>query len=89
MTGRIVKALSGFYYVEAADGVIECRARGIFRKEGQSPLVGDQVEISRTGKRGMIEAIASELKKARTRPRVLMITDDPRRPKVVITVNAK
>lgn len=36
-----------------------------------------------------IEAIASELKKARTRPRVLMITDDPRRPKVVITVNAK
>lgn len=36
-----------------------------------------------------IEAIASELKKVRTRPRVLMITDDPRRPKVVITVNAK
>ena len=58
MTGRIVKALSGFYYVEAADGVVECRARGIFRKEGQSPLVGDQVEYSRTGKRGMIEAIA-------------------------------
>ena len=58
MTGRIVKALSGFYYVEAAGVVVECRARGIFRKEGQSPLVGDQVEISRTGKRGMIEAIA-------------------------------
>ena len=36
-----------------------------------------------------VEAIASDLKKARTRPRVLMITDDPRRPKVVITVNAK
>ena len=58
MTGRIVKALSGFYYVEAGGVVVECRARGIFRKEGQSPLVGDQVEISRTGKRGMIEAIA-------------------------------
>ena len=58
MTGRIVKALSGFYYVEAADGVLECRARGIFRKEGQSPLVGDIVEFSRTGKRGMVEAIA-------------------------------
>lgn len=52
-----MKALSGFYYVEAADGVIECRARGIFRKEGQSPLVGDTVEYSNTGTRGMIERI--------------------------------
>ena len=34
MNGRIVKALSGFYYVEAADGIHECRARGIFRKDG-------------------------------------------------------
>ena len=56
-TGRIVKALSGFYYVEAADGVIECRARGIFRKEGQSPLVGDCVEYSLSGSRGMVERI--------------------------------
>lgn len=56
-TGRIVKALSGFYYVEAADGVIECRARGIFRKEGQSPLVGDLVEYSEMGRRGMVERI--------------------------------
>ena len=58
MTGRIVKALSGFYYVEAADGILECRARGIFRKEGKSPLVGDTVEYSRAGRRGMVEAIA-------------------------------
>ena len=57
MTGRIVKALSGFYYVEAADGIHECRARGIFRKQGQSPLVGDLVEFSLSGKRGTVEAI--------------------------------
>lgn len=56
--GRILKALSGFYYVESTDGLIECRARGIFRKEGQSPLVGDFVEYSMSGRRGMVEAIA-------------------------------
>jgi len=43
--GRIIKALSGFYYVDAPEGVISCRARGKFRKTGISPLVGDTVEI--------------------------------------------
>ena len=45
MTGRIQKALSGFYYVDVGDAVLTCRARGKFRKEGVSPLVGDQVEV--------------------------------------------
>lgn len=36
-----------------------------------------------------ITAYAADLKKARTRPRVLMITNDPKRSKVVITINAK
>lgn len=44
--GRIVKALSGFYYVNTGDGIIECRARGRFRADGTSPLVGDWVECS-------------------------------------------
>jgi ribosome biogenesis GTPase len=44
---RIIKALSGFYYVQTEDGVIECRARGRFRKENITPLVGDLVTISR------------------------------------------
>ena len=44
---RIVKALSGFYYVQTPDGVVECRARGRFRKEGLTPLVGDFVQITR------------------------------------------
>ncbi len=44
--GMIIKALSGFYYVEA-DGVIyQCRARGKFRKDDQKPLVGDKCEFS-------------------------------------------
>ena len=56
--GRIVKALSGFYYVRTPDGqIVECRARGKFRKEHLSPLVGDEVECSREGGRGMIERV--------------------------------
>jgi len=42
--GRIVKALSGFYYVEDNNKIIECRARGKFRKDEIKPLVGDFVE---------------------------------------------
>ena len=43
--GRIQKALSGFYDVQTASGLRTCRARGKFRKEGITPLVGDWVEI--------------------------------------------
>ena len=57
--GQIIKALSGFYYVKNQQGkIIECRARGKFRKEHISPLVGDFVEYSTEGGRGMVEAIA-------------------------------
>lgn len=55
--GRIIKALSGFYYVQTENGVVECRARGRFRKEGTSPLVGDRVSIAREQGRGMVDAI--------------------------------
>lgn len=45
--GIIKKGIGGFYYVEAADGIIyECKARGVFRKEKITPLAGDKVEIS-------------------------------------------
>ena len=43
--GIIVKGIGGFYTVEAADAVYTCRARGIFRKNGQTPLAGDHVRI--------------------------------------------
>jgi len=55
--GRIIKALSGFYYVQEECGIIECKARGKFRKERISPLVGDYVSFSMDGKKGMIEEI--------------------------------
>lgn len=45
-TGTIIKGIGGFYYVEAADGIYECKARGAFRKEGLTPLVGDRVSIT-------------------------------------------
>ena len=42
----IQKALSGFYYVKTEEhGLLECKAKGIFRKEGRSPLVGDRVAV--------------------------------------------
>ena len=56
--GRIVKALSGFYYVQLPDGQrIECRARGIFRKERITPLVGDEVVVTMERGKGMVEEI--------------------------------
>ena len=44
--GVIVKALSGFYYVKTEEGILECKARGRFRLDGTSPLVGDRVSCS-------------------------------------------
>ena len=46
MKGIIVKALAGFYYVESEGKVYQTRARGNFRKKGQIPYVGDEVEFS-------------------------------------------
>lgn len=43
--GLILKGIGGFYYVETLERVYECRARGIFRKNGTSPLAGDHVKI--------------------------------------------
>ena len=46
MRGRILKGIAGFYYVETKDlKVYECKAKGIFRRSGIKPIVGDNVEI--------------------------------------------
>ena len=50
--GVIIKALSGFYYVQAGDELLSCKARGKFRLDGTSPLVGDRVFCSRDGAGG-------------------------------------
>lgn len=46
LEGVILKGIGGFYYIDTERGVYECRARGIFRKEGIRPTVGDAVRIS-------------------------------------------
>ena len=56
-TGRILRSISGFYDVLTDDGLVSCRARGILRKEGNSPLTGDIVEISVEHGKGMVERI--------------------------------
>lgn len=59
INGRIIKGIGGFYYIDTADGIFECRARGRFRKEGITPLVGDIVtcRIDLPSKTGMITEI--------------------------------
>lgn len=56
-TGRILRSLSGFYDVQTTEGMVTCRARGILRKEGNSPLTGDMVEITVESDKGMVERI--------------------------------
>ncbi len=74
INGTIIKGIGGFYYVKTADGTIECRARGIFRKENITPLVGDNVNIklSQVGK-GVIEEIISR-KNSLIRPPVANVS---------------
>lgn len=57
IVGRIVRSLSGFYDVQTPEGTVTCRARGILRKAGNSPLTGDMVEITVEKGRGMVEKI--------------------------------
>ena len=71
--GRIQKALSGFYYVDTGTEILTCRARGKFRKEGISPLVGDRVSVRELGGgEGFVEAILPR-RNAFTRPAVANI----------------
>lgn len=60
MKGLIVKGIGGFYYVETECGLIEAKGRGIFKKDGITLMVGDEVEleiIDEEDKKGVINAI--------------------------------
>ena len=60
LNGQIIKGIGGFYYVDTENGLYECRARGIFRKQKVTPLVGDRVSISvvdEVTKKGVVEEI--------------------------------
>lgn len=69
--GIILKGIGGFYYVLSEDCVFECKARGIFRKEKQTPLAGDHVLLSEdsTPEQGVIDSIL-ERKNSLIRPPV-------------------
>ena len=54
-TGLVIKALSGFCYVQVGERVLPCKIRGRLRREGLSPLVGDRVEL--TEQEAMVEGI--------------------------------
>ncbi len=54
----IIRSLSGFYTVRCGSQTLECRARGVFRNIGLSPLVGDRVEVQDTGcGKGLVNAV--------------------------------
>lgn len=73
MQGKIIKALAGFYYVEADGQVYQTRARGNFRKKGHTPYVGDEVDFSAAdNSEGYILAI-HERKNSLVRPPIVNI----------------
>ena len=45
MQGKIIKGIAGFYVVEHGGRTVMCKAKGIFRKDGIKPLVGDLVRF--------------------------------------------
>ncbi|WP_106497668.1 ribosome small subunit-dependent GTPase A [Lentibacillus sp. Marseille-P4043] len=58
--GRIIKALSGFYYVQSEGKVYQCRGRGVFRNKNITPLVGDFVSFDKSNPdEGYIQEIKS------------------------------
>ncbi|MBQ6947052.1 MAG: ribosome small subunit-dependent GTPase A, partial [Clostridia bacterium] len=68
--GIVLRSVGGFYYVEAADTGYTCRARGIFRKQGITPVAGDRVTISvEEDGTGMLEEVL-ERKNVLVRPPV-------------------
>nr|WP_294493329.1 ribosome small subunit-dependent GTPase A [uncultured Mediterraneibacter sp.] len=76
MQGKIIKGIAGFYYVHVVEsGVYECKAKGVFRKDGIKPLVGDDVEIEILDEKDMEGNIMSILprKNELTRPAVANI----------------
>ena len=61
MEGRIIRGVGGFYYVETEKGVYQCRARGVFKKKGLTPTVGDEVLMEVTHE-GDMEGFVTEIK---------------------------
>lgn len=73
MTGKIVKGIAGFYYVDVpGEGIYACKAKGIFRNKKLKPLIGDNVEMEVTHEEDMEGNVVKILprKNALVRPTV-------------------
>ena len=57
MQNIILKGIGGFYYVKTADGIVECKAKGIFRKRKITPVAGDCVRLEQEADSSMIADI--------------------------------
>ncbi|MGN1123537.1 MAG: ribosome small subunit-dependent GTPase A, partial [Eubacterium sp.] len=68
--GLILKGIGGFYYVETADGIYECKARGVFRKQKITPLAGDRVKITINDNQENTIDVIEERKNSLVRPPV-------------------
>jgi ribosome biogenesis GTPase / thiamine phosphate phosphatase len=73
MQGTIVKGIAGFYYIKTDEGIIECKARGKFRHDELTPMVGDIVEIAVKNGKGVIDKIHERSNKL-IRPAVSNVT---------------
>jgi len=68
--GLIVKGIAGFYYVKTESGTYQCKARGIFKKNGITPMVGDNVKIQVLEDGGAVIGEIGDRKNAFVRPPV-------------------
>lgn len=73
MQGTIVKGIAGFYYIKTDEGIVECKARGKFRHNELTPMVGDIVEIAVENGKGVIDKI-NERTNQLIRPAVSNVT---------------
>lgn len=74
MKGTIIKGIAGFYYVKTEENeLVECKARGKFRFNELTPMVGDVVEITVMNDKGVIDKVLPRKSKL-TRPAVANIT---------------
>lgn len=68
LEGQIRKAISGFYYVENDGVILQCKSRGVFRKRGVHPLVGDFVTFVPDGENDATVTVVHERKNELVRP---------------------
>ncbi|EFG89664.1 ribosome small subunit-dependent GTPase A [Clostridium carboxidivorans P7] len=73
MEGTIIKGIAGFYYIKTDKNVVECKARGKFRHNELTPMVGDKVEITIKNGKGVIDKIYPRINKL-IRPSVANVT---------------